>query len=77
MENNYKNFNIGDDVTYLRKYTGVKYKGKVIEIDKDGKYLRVRNTIGNIDYLPIKEVKKMATGGHIEGEKFRYSVGGL
>jgi len=65
MENNYKNFNIGDDVTYLRKFTGVKYKGKVIEIDKDGKYLRVRNTIGNIDYLPIKEVKKMEQGGKI------------
>lgn len=65
MENNYKNFNIGDDVTYLRKYTGVKYKGKVIEIDKDGKYLKVRNTIGNIDYLPIIEVKKMAKGGEV------------
>ena len=65
MENNYKNFNIGDYVTYLRKYTGVKYKGKVIEIDNDGKYLRVRNTIGNIDYLPITEVKKMAKGGEV------------
>ena len=56
---------IGDNVTYTRKFTGIKYKGKVVEIDKDEKYLKVKNTIGNIDYLSINEVEKMSKGGDV------------
>ena len=56
---------VGDTVSYTRKYTGAKYKGDVIEIDKDGKYAKVRNTNGGIDYLPLNEISKMAKGGGI------------
>jgi hypothetical protein len=55
---------VGDMVSYIRKYTGIKYKGEVIEIDSDNKYVMVKNTIGNIDYVPTTEVNKMAHGGN-------------
>jgi hypothetical protein len=58
-------FKVGDHVSYKNNFTGIKYSGEVIEIDSDGKYLKVRNTIGNIDYLPTSEVKKMANGGGV------------
>ena len=58
-------YKIDDAVSYKRKLTGVKNTGKVIEIDKDGKYLKVRNNMGNIDYLPTNEVKKMKDGGDV------------
>lgn len=62
------NIKIGDKVSYENKFTGVTFKGEVIEIDSDGKYVTVRNTIRNIDYLPIHELKKMSKGGGVGKE---------
>ena len=48
----------GDSVYYIRQYTAGKIVGKVIDIDEDGMYAKVRNTIGNIDYVPVNALKK-------------------
>jgi hypothetical protein len=47
----------GDLVTYTNIY-GISFNGKIIEIDKDKKYAKVKNSIGNIDYQPIGDFKK-------------------
>ena len=47
-----------DSVYYIRQYTTGKIVGKVIDIDEDGMYAKVRNTIGNIDYVPVNALKK-------------------
>jgi len=67
-------YKIDDAVSYKRKLTGIKNTGKVIEIDNDGKYLKVRNNMGNIDYLPTNEVKKMKEGGSVGTEKEYKSI---
>ena len=49
---------VGEKVTY-KNANGIPFKGEVIEIDNDGKYVKVRNTIGNIDYIETNKLNKI------------------
>jgi hypothetical protein len=48
----------GTSVTYkqLKGGTEIPFKGEVIEVDSDGKYVKVRNTIGDIDYIETSKL---------------------
>lgn len=50
----------GDYVT-AKNSDGVTIKGKVFEIDDDGKYMKIRTTSGDLEYIETKKVKA-ATG---------------
>lgn len=50
---------VGNKVTYNQTRGGgqVPFKGEVIEVDSDGKYAKVRNSIGDIDYIETSKLK--------------------
>lgn len=46
-------FKVGDSVVY-KAWPGVRRRGVVIDIDKDKKYMSVRNNAGGIDYMETR-----------------------
>jgi hypothetical protein len=69
----------GDEVNFLRPMTNIKTYGTVIDITKDGKYLNIRNSIGDLDFIETSKVelggkpyKGFALGGRIVNKKFNW-----
>lgn len=55
-----KGYKKGDYVT-AKNSDGVTIKGRVFEVDNDGKYMKIRTTSGDLEYIETKKVKP-ATG---------------
>lgn len=69
----------GDEVNFIRPMTNIKTYGTVIDITKDGKYLNIRNSIGDLDFIETSKVKLggkpykgFALGGRIANKKFNW-----